>query len=114
MRGTRCPGAGTLRLHAANRQLDEVRAAAIACAGPGPYLLLEVTDTGTGIPPAILDRIWEPFFSTKGAGRGTGLGLATVRGIVNGHEGVINVQTQSGHGTTVSNLSAGRRRATTA
>jgi CheY-like chemotaxis protein len=81
-------------------QLDEMSSAAIRDVRPGPYLLLEVTDTGTGIPPSVVERMWEPFFTTKEAGRGTGLGLATVRGIVNDHHGAITVQTRPGHGTT--------------
>jgi signal transduction histidine kinase len=93
------PRGGTLRLHAVNQQLDEVGAAAISGARPGPYLLIEVSDTGTGIPPEVIERMWDPFFTTKGADRGTGLGLATVRGIVNGQGGVITVQTRVGYGT---------------
>ncbi|HWA10070.1 MAG TPA: response regulator [Opitutaceae bacterium] len=93
------PDGGTLTLRARNRQLDDLSAAAIPGLSPGPFLAFEVADTGTGIPPAVLTRIWDPFFTTKEAGRGTGLGLATVRGIVENHKGSITVQTQAGHGT---------------
>jgi len=93
------PSGGTLTLRAANRPLDAVGAASVTGTRPGPYLVIEVSDTGTGIPPAILARIWEPFFTTKEPGRGTGLGLSTVRGIVHDHHGVIAVQTRPGHGT---------------
>jgi signal transduction histidine kinase len=94
------PQGGTLRMTASNKRLDEVSAAAIRGARAGAFLCVEVSDTGTGIPPNVLERMWEPFFTTKGADRGTGLGLATVRGIVEHHEGTIVVQTKPGQGTT--------------
>lgn len=94
------PKGGTLTVHATNRSLDAVGAAALPEAKSGDYLAIEVRDTGTGIPPEILERIWEPFFTTKGAGKGTGLGLATVRGLVKEHGGVILLQSQLGRGTT--------------
>ncbi|HWA24474.1 MAG TPA: response regulator [Lacunisphaera sp.] len=94
------PNGGALTLRAANCTLDEVGAAAIEGAKPGPYLAIEVADTGTGMPPEVLGRIWEPFFTTKAPGRGTGLGLSTVRSIVGDHHGSIVVQTQPGRGTT--------------
>lgn len=94
------PAGGTLTLRAANRMLDEVGAAGIPGARPGPFLLLEVADTGTGIPPAILEKIWEPFYTTKDAGRGTGLGLFTVRGIIQEHQGAITLRSSPGQGTT--------------
>jgi PAS domain S-box-containing protein len=94
------PQGGILRLAVRNCQLTAATAAAIPDGRPGTFTVFEVSDTGTGIPPAILARIWEPFFTTKGPKRGTGLGLSTVRGIVNSHDGFCEVQTAVGAGTT--------------
>lgn len=68
---------------------------------PGSYALLEVTDSGTGIDPALMPRIFEPFFSTKPAGKGTGLGLATVYGIIRQTGGAIHVESSLNKGTTI-------------
>ena len=92
---------GTLRLSAENCVLDAAAAQAIKGAAPGAWLMLQVEDTGTGIPPELLERIWEPFFTTKAAGEGTGLGLSTVRGIISASHGFMTLQTAMGRGTTV-------------
>ncbi len=94
------PEGGTLRLRVENRRLDEVAARALEGAHPGPWLVLHVEDTGTGIPPETLAHIWDPFFTTKESGKGTGLGLSTVRGIVESHHGFIALETAVGRGTT--------------
>jgi CheY-like chemotaxis protein len=85
--------------------LDPVAVDAILAAGhpqlrPGPYVRLTVCDTGHGMPPGVLERIWEPFFTTKGVGEGTGMGLAVVHGIVTSHEGAITATSVPGQGTT--------------
>lgn len=92
------PGAGTLKLSVENVMLDD-QGSELRAEGSGPYVLLRVVDTGAGIPPEVLDRIFDPFFTTKSPEAGTGLGLATVQGIVKGHEGFIRVESVPGKGT---------------
>ena len=93
------PEGGTLTLAAENLALDETFAALAFDAKPGAYVCLSVSDTGTGIPREDLDRIFDPFFTTKEVGKGTGLGLPTVLGIVRGHGGFVRVDSRVGLGT---------------
>jgi PAS domain S-box-containing protein len=94
------PEGGTLTLEAENMEIETVYADALMEAKPGHYVVWRVKDTGTGIPPEILDRIFEPFFSTKGPGKGTGLGLSTLIGIVKSHGGFVRVYSVPGKGST--------------
>jgi PAS domain S-box-containing protein len=93
------PDGGRLTLAAENLTLDEAFAATLSDAKPGPHVRMTVTDTGTGIPPEHLEHIFDPFFSTKEIGKGTGLGLPTVLGIVRGHGGCLRIKSQIGKGT---------------
>ena len=91
---------GTLRITTESVDLDQPAARSLMHARPGAFVCLVVSDTGTGIAPEVLPRIFEPFFTTKGIGKGTGLGLATVYGIMHQHEGWVNVESVVGQGTT--------------
>jgi PAS domain S-box-containing protein len=97
------PHGGQLTIETRNADLDGGRpgpAGPTGSEGPGAYVLLSVRDTGQGIPPEVLPRIWEPFFTTKERGRGTGLGLAVVDGIVQQAGGHAEVVSEPGRGTT--------------
>src|SRR6185503_4844156 len=91
---------GRIRVCLAGVTLDAAATSAIPGLRPGRFARLSVSDSGTGIDPEIRERIFDPFFSTKSVGEGTGLGLAVVHGIVQAHEGAIEVQSEPGKGTT--------------
>ena len=94
------PAGGRLRIETGDTVFDEKYCAVHTFARPGHYTLLAVTDTGMGMDAATLDRIFEPFFTTKDTGKGSGLGLATVYGIVSQHGGFLHVYSEVGIGTT--------------
>lgn len=94
------PGGGVLGLRTEDVFLDEAFLATNPEANPGRYVLFEVSDTGEGMDSALMQHIFEPFYTTKDIGKGTGLGLSTVYGIVKQHAGFIYVSSEPGKGTT--------------
>jgi two-component system, cell cycle sensor histidine kinase and response regulator CckA len=94
------PEGGKLAIGTANVTADQVAKFAYKGMPSADYVLVEVSDTGTGIPADIVDKIFEPFFSTKEVGKGTGLGLSTVYGIVKQTGGFVYVDSKPGEGTT--------------
>ncbi len=95
------PHGGKLILETRSAVLDENYASRHSEVRPGRYALLAVSDTGTGIPAAILDKVFNPFFTSKEPGKGTGLGLSMVYGFVKQSAGHIKIYSEEGHGTTI-------------
>ncbi|MCX5806435.1 MAG: response regulator [Proteobacteria bacterium] len=94
------PGGGTLTIETSIADIDDGFFRAHGFGKPGRYVLTTISDTGTGMDEATCEKIFDPFFTTKEVGKGTGLGLATVYGIIKQHDGYITVYSEIGHGTT--------------
>ncbi len=95
------PHGGKLILETGSAFLDENYASVHGDVRPGRYTLIAVSDTGTGIPAMLLDKVFHPFFTSKGPGKGTGLGLSMVYGFVKQSAGHIKIYSEEGHGTTI-------------
>jgi PAS domain S-box-containing protein len=95
------PGGGRVTVKTENLLIEDEDSALFKTVGPGAYVVVSVTDTGAGMPPEILGRVMEPFFTTKGEGKGTGLGLAMVYGFAKQSGGSVKIYSEVGHGTTV-------------
>jgi CheY-like chemotaxis protein len=95
------PNGGHLTIESSNAYLDDAYAARFGDVVPGQYVLLSVTDTGSGMSPELLARVFEPFFSTKGDRQGSGLGLAMVHGFVKQSGGHIRIYSELNEGTSV-------------
>jgi len=96
------PAGGTITITLSALDIEASDSGSRPALPPGPYVRLKVDDTGAGMTPSIVEHIFEPFYTTKAPGEGTGLGLAVVHGIVQSHEGMIGVESTPGRGTTFS------------
>jgi PAS domain S-box-containing protein len=95
------PDGGKLTIETANAHLDDAYALRNPGTNPGQYLLIGVSDTGTGMAPEVIERAFDPFYTTKGVGKGTGLGLSQVYGFVKQSGGHVRIYSEVGQGTTV-------------
>ncbi|MGA5299972.1 PAS domain S-box protein [Nucisporomicrobium flavum] len=98
------PSGGAVTIDTAEVRVDADHPAARAGLEPGPYVRIRVSDTGTGMPRDVIDKAFDPFFTTKPSGQGTGLGLATVYGIVTQAGGTVQIYSEPGYGTTITIL----------
>jgi len=94
------PGGGTLKIETANVDLKKPFESSSVRVIPGSYVVSRVSDTGSGIEPNVLEHIFEPFYTTKAVGKGTGIGLAVVYGVIKNHGGYIFCHSETGKGTT--------------
>jgi PAS domain S-box-containing protein len=94
-------GRGKLTIEAGNSLLDDKYAVRHVGVAPGQYVMIAVTDTGSGMTPEVLEQVFDPFFTTKPEGKGTGLGLSIVHGFVKQSNGHVKIYSEPGHGTTV-------------
>jgi signal transduction histidine kinase len=95
------PNGGKLTLETKNVVLDENYAGMNSEVNPGNYVMIAVSDSGKGIPASRLEKVFEPFYTTKDIGKGSGLGLSMVYGFVKQSNGHIRIYSEEGHGTTV-------------
>jgi PAS domain S-box-containing protein len=95
------PNGGRISIEVSNAEIDEDYRILNPDAKPGDYVMIAVSDTGTGMPPEVVARVFEPFFTTKEVGKGTGLGLPTIYGFVKQSGGHVKIYSEVGHGTVV-------------
>ena len=95
------PEGGSLTIGCRNQRIDAMTQSGFSDVSPGEYVVISVTDTGTGMPPKVMARAFEPFFTTKDVGKGSGLGLSMIYGFTKQSGGHVTIESESGHGSTI-------------